>query len=56
MTEKAQIPVGSIWNIGSETKVVRPDGVEVEVTDGLYVLTAPGTFKAGSRTIEATEV
>jgi hypothetical protein len=49
-------PVGSVWEIGGDESrlVVRPDGVEVTVTGGLYVLTQPGTHRCGDQEMEAT--
>jgi len=54
--KKTSQPVGSVWELGDgEHVVVRPDGEEVTVTDGLYVLSQPGTYTAGDQTVEAKE-
>lgn len=57
MTKPKPIKVGAMWELGDEHKtheVTRPDGTTVKVTGGLYVLTAPGTYRCGDNTVEVT--
>jgi hypothetical protein len=52
MPEKAKHKIGDSVEVKEGTTVLRPDGEEVTVSGGLYVLTQPGTYRVGDEEME----